>query len=111
MASRGFKTVLLLAALILFLAAPWLSRTLLGSSYMIELIVQAMIFGILALSLVVHRQWSEHEQMTYPLATVATAMVNTPIGSSIRRVDRFSTVAAASLSDRPRKRETEMLIR
>ena len=34
-----------------FLIAPWLSLTLLGSSYMIELIVQAMIFGILALSL------------------------------------------------------------
>lgn len=51
MGSRWVKKGLLLAALLLFLIAPWLSRTLLGSAYMIELIVQAMIFGILALSL------------------------------------------------------------
>jgi branched-chain amino acid transport system permease protein len=51
MASRTLKIGLLLTAVLLFLAAPWLSLTLLGSSYMIELLVQAMIFGILALSL------------------------------------------------------------
>lgn len=51
MESRGFKVSLFLSVFILFLIAPWLSLILLGSSYMIELIVQAMIFGILALSL------------------------------------------------------------
>jgi branched-chain amino acid transport system permease protein len=47
----GGKAVLLSVILLLFLVAPWLSSTLLGSPYMIELIVQGMIFGILALSL------------------------------------------------------------
>ena len=51
LASRTLKIGLLLSVFLLFLAAPWLSLTLLGSSYMIELLVQAMIFGILALSL------------------------------------------------------------
>lgn len=51
MESRWIKTSLFLLILVLFLIAPWLSLTLLGSSYMIDLIVQAMIFGILALSL------------------------------------------------------------
>lgn len=45
------KTSLFLIILLIFLMAPWLSVTLLGSPYMVELIVQAMIFGILALSL------------------------------------------------------------
>lgn len=43
---------------------------------------------ILALSLVVHRQWSEHEQMTYPLATVATAMVARSPGSLVSDILR-----------------------
>lgn len=51
MGSRWVKASLLISAIILFLIAPWLSLSLLGSSYMVELIVQAMIFGILALSL------------------------------------------------------------
>lgn len=37
--------------LLLFLAAPWLALTLLGSTYLVELITQGMIYGILALSL------------------------------------------------------------
>src|SRR5450756_2004015 len=41
----------LFSVLLLFLAAPWLSSTLMGSPYMIELLVQGMIYGILALSL------------------------------------------------------------
>ncbi|MBM4315670.1 MAG: branched-chain amino acid ABC transporter permease [Deltaproteobacteria bacterium] len=51
MESNWIKISLFLSVCTLFLIAPWLSLTLLGSSYMIELIVQAMIFGILALSL------------------------------------------------------------
>ncbi len=47
----GGKALLFSAILILFLFAPWLSSALLGSPYMVELIVQGMIFGILALSL------------------------------------------------------------
>ncbi len=51
MESNWVKISLLLSVFVLFLIAPWLSLTLLGSAYMIDLIVQAMIFGILALSL------------------------------------------------------------
>ena len=47
----GVKAGILSVILLLFLAAPWLSSTLLGSPYMVELIVQGMIYGILALSL------------------------------------------------------------
>ena len=37
--------------LLLFLAAPWLAVKSLGSTYLVELLVQGMIYGILALSL------------------------------------------------------------
>jgi branched-chain amino acid transport system permease protein len=47
----GGKAALFSVVLLLFLVAPWLSSTLLGSPYMVELIVQGMIYGILALSL------------------------------------------------------------
>ena len=47
----GGKAGLFSVILLLFLIAPWLSSTLLGSPYMVELLVQGMIFGILALSL------------------------------------------------------------
>jgi len=47
----GVKVGLFSVVLLLFLVAPWLSSTLLGSHYMVELLVQGMIFGILALSL------------------------------------------------------------
>ncbi len=47
----GGKVGLFSVILLLFLIAPWLSSTLLGSPYMVELLVQGMIFGILALSL------------------------------------------------------------
>jgi hypothetical protein len=36
---------------------------------------------IVALSLIVHRQWSKHEQLSYPLATVMTSLVERPEGS------------------------------
>ena len=49
--TSGGKAGLFSVILLLFLIAPWLSSTLLGSPYMVELIVQGMIFGILALSL------------------------------------------------------------
>jgi branched-chain amino acid transport system permease protein len=47
----GRKAGLFSVILLLFLVAPWLSSTLLGSPYMVELLVQGMIYGILALSL------------------------------------------------------------
>ena len=51
MQTWGSKAGLFSVILLLFLFAPWLSSTLLGSPYMVELLVQGMIFGILALSL------------------------------------------------------------
>ncbi len=43
--------------------------------------------------------------------TVDTATANTPIGNSINRLARLSTVTAESLSECPIKRDTAMLIR
>ncbi len=48
---RLFKKVGVCLLFVLFLVVPWLVLFLLGSTYVIELIVQVMIYGILALSL------------------------------------------------------------
>jgi branched-chain amino acid transport system permease protein len=47
----GKKIAFFVFILVLFLTAPWLSSTLMGSPYIVELLVQGMIYGILALSL------------------------------------------------------------
>jgi branched-chain amino acid transport system permease protein len=48
---RWAKPTLLFIVFLLFLAIPRLALALLGSSYFVELLVQSMIYGILALSL------------------------------------------------------------
>ena len=45
------KVAIFLISLFIFLTAPWLASTFLGSPYLVELLVQGMIYGILALSL------------------------------------------------------------
>lgn len=45
------------------------------------LIIGFLALTILALSLVVHRQWAHHEQLTYPLAQVGRAMVTVKPGN------------------------------
>ncbi len=52
---------------------PW-SAWLAPMAYWAPLILLFMVC-IVAMSLVVHRQWSRHEQLSYPLATVTTALV------------------------------------
>lgn len=58
--------------------APWLH----AMAYWAPLILLFMVL-IVALSLIVHRQWSRHEQISYPLATVTTALVETAPGSTV----------------------------
>jgi branched-chain amino acid transport system permease protein len=48
---KSIKVVIFLFILLLFLAIPRLSSTFLGSTYFVELMTQAMIYGICALSL------------------------------------------------------------
>jgi branched-chain amino acid transport system permease protein len=47
----GPKALAFVLVMLLFLAAPWLVVNSLGSTYVVELLVQGMIYGILALSL------------------------------------------------------------
>lgn len=60
---------------------PWLPTL----AYWTPLVI---CFGlaILMLALVVHRQWSRHEQLTYPIASVATAMVQRSPGRRVSDV-------------------------
>lgn len=46
-------------------------------------LVICLAMAILMLALVVHRQWSRHEQLTYPIAAVATAVVQRSPGRRI----------------------------
>ena len=57
---------------------PWLT----AMSYWAPLVLLFMVL-IVALSLIVHRQWSRHEQISYPLATVTTALVETLPGRTL----------------------------
>ena len=49
---------------------PWISAMTAWAP-----MILLMMVCVISLSLVVHRQWSRHEQLSYPLATVATALV------------------------------------
>ncbi len=51
MGKKSIKLVIFLFILLLFLAIPRLSSTFLGSTYFVELMTQAMVYGICALSL------------------------------------------------------------
>ena len=51
MRKRRINLVLLCGSIIFFLIIPWLALAAFGSTYITELLVQAMIFGIVALSL------------------------------------------------------------
>ncbi len=57
---------------------PW-SAWLVPMAYWAPLVLLFMVC-IVAMSLVVHRQWSRHEQLSYPLATVTTALVERSSG-------------------------------
>jgi hypothetical protein len=46
-------------------------------------LVLLMTLALLMLQLVVHRQWSNHEQLTYPIAQVATAMIERRPGALV----------------------------
>lgn len=52
---------------------PW-SAWIAPMAYWAPMVLLFMVC-IVAMSLVVHRQWSRHEQLSYPLATVTTALV------------------------------------
>ena len=55
-------------------------------------------FALLGLGLVVHRQWSEHEHLPYPIATFANALLPGP-GRAVAEVlgNRLFQVAAAAV--------------
>ena len=57
---------------------PWLT----AMAYWAPMVLLFMVL-IVALSLIVHRQWSRHEQISYPLATVTTALVETLPGRTV----------------------------
>ena len=58
--------------------APWLS----SMAYWAPMVLLFMVL-IVSMSLIVHRQWSRHEQISYPLATVTTALVETKPGATV----------------------------
>lgn len=64
-------------------AAAWLPTLL----YWAPLVI-FFTLAVLMLSLVVHRQWSHHEQLTYPIAAVATAVIARPPGRLVGDVLR-----------------------
>ncbi len=59
-----------------------------------------LIIGFTALALVVHRQWSDHEKLPYPLATFATGLLGTGADGqgSVLRNRSFWVATAAILS-------------
>ena len=65
---------------------PW-SAWLAPMAYWAPLMLLFMVC-IVAMSLVVHRQWSRHEQLSYPLATVTTALVERDEGRFIPNILR-----------------------
>ena len=58
--------------------SPWLH----AMAYWTPMVLLFMVL-IVAMSLIVHRQWSRHEQISYPLATVTTALVETAPGQTV----------------------------
>ena len=57
---------------------PWLH----AMAYWAPMVLLFMVL-IVSMSLIVHRQWSRHEQLSYPLATVITALVETNSGCTV----------------------------
>jgi hypothetical protein len=51
-------------------------------------LVLFMSLCMIMLTLIVHRQWSHHEQLTYPIAQVATAMIQQSSGSLVSDIVR-----------------------
>jgi hypothetical protein len=65
---------------------PWSGWTTVFTSWG-PLIILCFI-GVVGLSLVVHRQWSRHERLYYPIATVATLLMEREEGDWLARIYR-----------------------
>lgn len=58
----------------------------------------AMFFAVIGLSLVLHRQWSEHEHLPYPLATFTASLIETDAnGRSVLWRKRLFWVGAGAV--------------
>ena len=73
MGGKYIKIISVLVAILIFLFAPWISSAILGSFYIVDLLIIAMIYGIIALSLNLLLGYMEHASLGHAVYLAISA--------------------------------------
>jgi branched-chain amino acid transport system permease protein len=97
---RASSTFWLCVVLIAFILAPWLSKVIFGSTYIVDLLIIAMIYGIVALSLNLLLGYMEHASLGHAvylgISAYTVAICNTKYGMGLLASSMLGIVLAAA---------------